>query len=325
MEIPESAPTSALARLARVARWARARWGILVAVGAPIVTVATIVIPVIADASVRMTSVETLAIETSEMLTAEPSTEQASDTQAAVAGAPVAGFGSIETISISPLGRDRDWRVRSDAPWDTFPGTDPGSPYGCSPAQLAWLEQWGRRKALEVWNGYLTMSNTASDGASMSLRNLRSVGVFVVPEVPEVEVVCGGGMGGGEDIIVVEHVLGSPEPATLFNEHDGMPPGSPAVVNIAPGQYVQLLANLIFPAEFDHADFTGDFVADLTIGDTTTTVTLFEGLTRVSPPEISTVSLQIFGTDISCFAATYTRCTIAEFVQYMQADPGFTR
>jgi hypothetical protein len=104
-----------------------------------------------------------------------------------------------------------------------------------------------------------------------------------------------------------------------------MPPGSPAVVNIAPGQYVQLLAILTFPPTLDNADFTGDFVADLAIGDTTTTVTLFEGLTRVSPPEITTTTLRIVGDEIMCGPDSFDPCTIPLFIEQLHADPGFTR
>jgi hypothetical protein len=323
---PDPDASTVLAPMARLVRWARPRWGVLVAVGAPLVTVATIVIPLVADANVRMTSVETLTVESAELGTDEPGQADPADAVAAVESSAVDGFASAESVSHSPSGGNRDWVVRSDAPFDQFPvGGEPAQATACSAAQIAWLEQWGRRKVLEVWNGQLTLSNTASDGASMSLRNIRSVGVFVVPEVPEVAVVCGGGQGGGDELLVFRHELGSSTPAVLVGDHDGMPSGSPAVINIAPGQYRQVLGLFEFPPALDNADFTGDLVADLAIGDATTQVTLFEGFTRVSPPEITTTTLRIVGNEILCGPDSFDPCTIPLFISQLHADPGFTR
>lgn len=326
---PDAEPTSHVVKapsaLSRFGRWARPHWGVLVAVGAPLITVLTIVIPLIADAGVKLSSAETLRVETADgtspVLAAGPSDDGGA---AAAVAAGVEGLNSAETLAhpASDGGYDRGWRVRSDAPWEQFPASEPGQQYGCSAAQIAWLEQWGRRTVNEVWDGYLTLSNTANDGASMSLANLRSVGEFIVPEVPEVSVICGGGIGGGEDIIIVRHELNSPMPAVFGAQHESMPEGTPAVVNIAPGQFVHMLAYFTRPAGLEHADFRGDFVAEVTAGGTTTTVTLFEGFTRVAPPEIQSVELWVNGDRMDC---GYQACTIGEFVEMLHADPGFTR
>lgn len=308
--------------VARLTGWVRARWGLLVAVVAPIVTLLTLVIPLIADANVRTTSVETLMIGGGSEVEVAPAEEGVVTAQSA----GTVGLASVEMIGEEGPDVDRVWRVRSDAPFETFPLSTVYEGAACSPAQIEWLEQWGRRYSAQVWNGYLTLSNSATDGSAMAVSNMHSVGTFTTPEVPEVAAECGGGIGAGSEIILVTQALGTTEPATFRGSYFGLPSGSPAVINIAPGQFVQMAFSFWDPDVRQISDFAGSLVADVTVGSETTQVTLFEGFTRVAQPEIESTTLRIVGEYIYCGPdGGWDDCTIDTFVSQLMADPGYIR
>ena len=307
----------------RAVRWVRKHWGLSVAVVVPLVTVATIVIPLIADASTRFTSVDTLAVDGVSVGDSAPVEEALPEVVTAQAASTV-GLGSVEVVDDADQRSDRYWRVRSDAPFDQFPLSTESGDTPCSPAQIAWLERWGYRESTSIWNGLLTLSNTATDGSSMSVRNIHSVGTFTKPEVPEVPVACSGGTGAGAEVVPMEQVLGTDSPATLQSEYRGAPAGSPAVLNIAPGEFIPTYTFFKRLPEDTYSHFAGSLVADVEIGGQTTQVTLFNGFTRIAPPEITTTTLRIIGTEVLCGPDSgFDPCTLELFIEQLHADPAF--
>jgi hypothetical protein len=291
-------------------------WGVLVAIVVPVVTVLTLVLPLIVDANHRVTSAQTLQVGT-------PSgapTRQGVGAQAAVHTALNAR--ELEGESVGESFPDAYWRVSADAPWNTLPADAGDGGSSCSTAQLAWLDKWGQREIADVWNGYLSLTNTASDGSSMSIKNIHSVGTFVTPKSPQVAVECATGIGGFSTIIALKQTLGSSSPAVYLDDSSGGQPGAPASINIAPGQYDQVWV------DFDrgkhlHDNFTGDLVADVVVGDTTTHTVLFKGLTREGAVAITTTSLTIASGTFEC-GSSQIECTLAEFVAELKADPAYT-
>ena len=319
-EDPAPAPAGSI-RFAVLKR----RWGLLVAIVVPVVTVATLVIPLVADAGRRVTSPTTLAVGSG---TDAPG-------PAPAAGAPGAGSaGSADVAPASLTARelegeavtdqfpDSEWRVPVSAPWDTFPmSSDPGTG-SCTGEQIDWLEKNGRRDIADIWNGYLTLNNTATDGSSLSIRNVRSVGAFLAPGSPEVQVHCALGIGGASSIIYLRQDLGTDHPAVYGDDSSG-PEGTPATINIAPGQYVQLVVAFDHGTQHVNDDFSGSLVADVVTGDTTTTAVLFQGFTREGAPAITTTSLTIYGNSLECGRKLVDPCSMTEFVGLLKADPGY--
>jgi len=290
----------------------------MVAVVVPVVTVLTIVIPLVADANTRITSVDTLAID------AGPAGDEAqpvdeAEPEVVLAASSTVGLGSEEVVNAA--GRDLTWRVRWDAPFETIPLCAYSD--ACVAEQTAWLDTWGRPVGDDIWNGYLTLSNTATDGSSMSVRDIHSVGTFIRPEVPEVTVTLRGGEGDGSQLVVMQQTLGSTDPATFSGTYFGAPDGSPAVINIAPGEFIQTLTYFTRSDGDEHADFTGSLVADVEVGGVSTPVVLFDGFTRVGPPQLSSTILRINGDFVACGVDGWDDCTIPLFVEQLRADPEF--
>lgn len=320
---PNAADDSRPSTLGALAARLRHHWGVLVAIVVPLVTVATIVIPLIADANQRLTSAQTLEVGTSTTAPTAARTAPAAvgDAKAAVAASDL---NSRELVgqSIAEQFPNSNWRVAADAPWDTFPVSEADDVYTCTSAQVEWLTKWGRRDIADIWNGYLTLTNTATDGSAMSVRNIHSVGEFIEPKSPEVAVYCALGTGGESSIIPLEQDLGTNHPAVFADSSGGGPQGAPATLNIAPGQYLQIFVDFKRGKHVTD-DFSGSLVGDIVVGGTTTHTVLFNGFTREGAPAISTTSLTVFGNYLQCGPDFTNRCTIAQFVSQLKTDPGY--
>ena len=298
-------------------------WGLFVAIVVPVVTLATLVIPLIADANQRLTSAHTLEVGTN---TSAPVGASHSSPSAAADGATTSLASSLsarelEGELVTDMLPNANWREPVDAPWDTFPINAGDNINTCTDTQVAWLAKYGRRDIADVWNGYMTLSNTATDGSAMSVRNIHSVGTFVQPKSPEVEVYCAYGIGGFSSIIPLTQDLGTKDPAVYADNDSGGQQGTPATLNITPGQYVQIWVDF---ARGKHItdDFSGDLVGDVVVGDTTTSTVLFKGFTREGAPTITTTSLTIYGNYVSC-GKSFDACSIDQFLSQVKADPGY--
>jgi len=295
--------------------WAKRRWGLLVAVMLPAITVATVVIPLAADAGTRLTSADTLIVSGTDSTAAPASSGAQADLASALSSRELLGESIGENFP------NVFWRVAANAPWETFP-VEPTATGSCSANQLVWLAKYGRRDIADIWNGYLTLKNTATDGSSMSVRNIRSVGTFIAPASPEVAVQCNLGIGGASEIIPLKQDLGTDAPAVFAEDYGDLPAGTPGTLNLAPGQYLQVVMFFNHDGANHTSDFSGSLVADVVVGDKTTKQVLFDGFTREGAPAISATSLTIYGDQFTCVGAV-TPCTLDEFIAKLKADPAY--
>ena len=313
---------SASARSELVARL-KHHWGLLVAIVVPVVTAATLVIPLVADANSRVTSSQTLVVGTSSDAPAAgrtPSAAAGGGSKGTVASA--LSSQELEGELASDVNSNANWRVPATAPWKTFPLTSDEDLNSCSDAQVAWLAKYGRRDIADIWNGYLSLSNTATDGSAMSVRNIHSVGAFLKPSSPEVSVYCNLGIGGESSIIPLTQDLGTNH-AAVYAGGTGSLEGTPATLNIAPGQYVQIWVDFTRASSHATDDFSGSLVGDVVVGDMTTSTVLFNGFTREGVPGIGSTSLTIYGSTFTCGPTGQDPCTIDQFVSQLKADPGY--
>jgi hypothetical protein len=252
MPEPESATS-----LPRPPRW-------LIATGAAIatlVTAATIIIPIVADANRRDTSTDTLTIEE------QPAA--AADTSTAVGVDLAAGFNPYDQTGdgVSDI-----WAI----PLDAFE-TMPFDSEGCTPEREAWLLENNLQDSVPP---AVTLRNDATDGAAMTIDEIRFEGERSSEVTRVVGVQCGGyGGDAGIQFVNVPLAGGSAvygEPPWGDSTLGIAPAGSPVVLNLSPGELVQLMLYA------DRAGFTGRFsgsiVGDVTVGDTTERVVLADGL-----------------------------------------------
>lgn len=296
--------------------WIRRQWGLIIAVLVPIVTLATIVVPLVADASVRLTSAETLVVATAD----DPGVVQ----EVAVVQSSVTALGAEELVGASVVEQAPNdfWRVQATAPWGTFPLDPSPDAFFCTSDQIAWLEQWGRRDLADVWNGYLSLNNTAADGSAMSIRNIHSVGTFTQPAVVEVDVDCASSRGAFSEIIPLRQNLGTDTPAVFDIAYRDYPEGSPATLNIDPGEFLQIVVFFTQDPERT-SDFAGSLIADVLVGDQTSQVVLVDGLTRQGAAGIRTTKLTIAGHTVACGADGMQNCSIPEFISQLESDPAY--
>ncbi|MFT4284085.1 MAG: hypothetical protein QM598_04555 [Protaetiibacter sp.] len=254
-----------------------------IAIGGALVTVvtaATIIIPIVADANRRETSVDTLTVETNAPLGAAP----------ASVGVELAdGFNPYDQTGD---GLSDIWAIPLDAV-----ETMPFDGAGCTPERLAWLAENNLQDSVPP---AVTLRNDATDGSAMTVDDIRFEGDRS-DEVTRVVYVQCAGYGGDAGFQFVEVPLagGSAvygEPPWGDSTSGLAPAGSPVVLNLSPGELVQLMLYA------NHDGFTGRFsgsiVGDVTVGDTTEQVVLASGMNFYTLESIG--SFTLFGADIDC-------------------------
>lgn len=294
---PESADAARLRRR-KIIKVASITGAIVV----PVVTVLTMVIPVVADWNARSTSIDTLGTDDQGSLSelaVDPSGLPTSDPVAA----PVYDGGGFMHV------QRMEWdggTVPADAPFETFPA---GSGVeGCTPEQHAWLLEWGVPLEYAVVGNQFR--NDATTGASLSLRNLRAEGEFVEPEVPRVSVWCAtGGKGDVAPPIWTGLTLGDPAPALFIENPDAayydssqvLPPdliGTPFVQNLAPGEYAQVY--LVLETLDETKDFVGRVVVDVVVNGAVYESVVKEGRIQTGPPGVESLSVLVSGGVAHC-------------------------
>lgn len=226
------------------------------------ITAATIIIPIVADANRRESSAETLTIETNAPLEAVP---------AAAVGVELAdGFNPYDQTGD---GVTDIWAIPLDA-FDSMPFDGDG----CTPERLAWLAENNIQDSVPP---AVTLRNDATDGSAMTIDEIRFEGERSNESTRVVTMQCAG-YGGDAGIQFVDVPLagGSAvygEPPWGDSTAAGVAPaGSPVVLNLSPGELVQLM--LYANRDGFTGRFAGAIVADVTTGDTTEQVVLADGL-----------------------------------------------
>lgn len=255
-------------------------------VGATAVTAATIAIPIIATSQQRETTTETLVV--------------------AAGTTPVVPIGvEFSKSNTSATDDPYSWLVPANAPWETFPLLSVADS-GCDAQQVAWLGEHGINPdtaVLGLMN--LDLRNDATDGASMTVTNIRADGDLGL-DTPLISVGCAYvGAAGGPQVISLDY---SGEPAVwaeASSDTDGeiKPVGSIVSVDLAAGQLEQLYVLL---PENQTAVFTGDIVADVRVGGEDSVVALVSDVVAIPRP------FAAFRVD-AISSTTAMKCTIGEW------------
>jgi hypothetical protein len=263
----------------------RRRLGIAVAVGVPVVTAATILIPLIADSGSRPTSLDTVEVGTD-------------------SDVPIVPAGHVSATLSDFVNVYRSWFVPLDAPFSSVPTGPAAEGLRCSQEQWEWLEQWELKpEGLGVINDgtptIVDMANTATDGASLSITNLRAQHDDNIATIPAVRVVCAPPLGGFEYLQMVEVDFAGEEPAAWGAFTEGLDeapqtPGTIFTLNLAPGEATQLGLIPHWPA----GQFRGSVVADVTAGGATETVVILDGIFR--PEATIPVTFMFAGEYLMC-------------------------
>ena len=176
--------------------------------------------------------------------------------------------------------RQTYWRLPVSVSLASFPTEVEPYAVQCTEAQLAWLEE--NATEVDSRENLVTLRNAATTGGSLSIENIRYAGVEVAGE-PWVMLRCPrGGIGGAGPQPVMLSVDGSASTwGTAYPESDNLwPPGSPATINIAPGE---VYTNVFIETDLVHYDQRGPVVGDMSGGSET--VVLIEDL-RVDRPGV---------------------------------------
>jgi hypothetical protein len=254
---------------------------------AAVIGVASIAVPMIADAQQRGTSTDTLVLNP----TIEPEADELATSAplaAASDGSPALGLSEADMNPVDDgPGANMTFWVPIDAPWSTLP--DDGwqqagkyNLYGCSQAQYDWLVTHAVSKATQ--GGLFDFVNSAADGGALSIRSIRSEGTFSAQTPARVKVDCDGpGIGAGDDFTVVEVTLGADSPA-IVAASSILPVGSLFSRDLAPGEVGQVFIRVVNPDPTK--DFEGRIVADVVVGAVESTVAIEEGFLWRSAPAI---------------------------------------
>ncbi|MCS0498740.1 hypothetical protein [Protaetiibacter mangrovi] len=251
--------------------------GVLVTV----VTAATIAIPLIADANRRDTSAGTLTVETDEP----------------IASAALASVGVELADGFNPYDQTGDgvtdvWAIPLEA-FDSMPIDGDG----CTPERLAWLAENNLQDSVPP---AVTLRNDATDGQAMTVDEIRFDGERTSESTRVVAVQCAGyGGDAGLQFVDVPLAGGSAvygEPPWGDSTTGVAPAGSPVVLNLSPGELVQLM--LYANRDGFTGGFSGSIVADVTVGDARETVTLADGLSFYTLEYMDTFYL--YGPTIGC-------------------------
>lgn len=208
------------------------------------------------------------------------------------------------------LGFRETYMIPIDTDWASFPDLGPANDlYVCTEAQVEWLAARG----LKVADTYfLEFTNTASDGSSLTVSDIRGDGT--VPDSPtRVAFECQYPQGGEIPLQFGKLTLGSSEAAIFEAEHpeggglsgEGDVLGeafSPVVFNLEPGEVARLHLSVESLGKF-----TGRIVATVTSGQTKGLLVIAEGYgtdraTRESG--LDDFSVLLFG-GIHCNGADY--------------------
>lgn len=157
------------------------------------------------------------------------------------------------TVTVEPIVSSAvSFAVPVSAPWAEFPG----SMDRCSDEQLAWLQVHGRpmqeRYLIEV-------TNTAKEGATLSLKDFRGVGAASESAQRSVSVVCdSSGVPSQLRAASLDPATGAP---AEYEQNNPNIPDNPLVYNLAPGETGQIAFSLR-----SALDFGGQIIATVALG-----------------------------------------------------------
>lgn len=226
-----------------------------------VVTAATTFIPIVADMLANETRPDSLVVGDDALGGEDQPGGVPTSEPVALEDGPVIGDLADEVSPADVV----IWNVPVDAPFASFPAEGWTVADGCGADQLAWLEEHAGRDKVAGWNLGVFVRNTATDGASMSIDNVRLEGEWT-PGAPTVALQCGPGVGGDPVQFGLLQRSGAPatwgeDPYLEYGEGAavGAVEGTPLTLNLAPGELGIL--ELLIPAVDE--SFEGRLVADM--------------------------------------------------------------
>lgn len=212
--------------------------GIIAAIAAPTITIAAVAIPILANLGERSTSIETIEIS-----------ETRSD--------------------VDPIGSVVDhestwsWTIDFDAPIETFPIVDARPPgTACTDAELEWLQTYaeplGNLSLTHLFE--IEVSNTATTGGALSLSDIHFETTETEPTTGRIELSCPGLGGTGGLTPATLRSDGSPAVYADSYNAEQVVAGTPAVLNLGPGETQILQLGLDSQASLTE-NHTGNIVA----------------------------------------------------------------
>ena len=171
------------------------------------------------------------------------------------------------TVSVEPVESQRIavFAVPITAAWETFPT----SQNVCDDRQLAWLEERGTRLTERF---LVSVSNTADEGAMLSLKDFRGQGEVSATTPAHVAVTCDQAGAGPSNL---RSALVDPSSGRIgaYVDPETSAPAAPLVFKLAPGENGQFALNIQ-----SSADFVGSIVFTEALGGASRIVPLpFEG------------------------------------------------
>ncbi|MFZ1382982.1 MAG: hypothetical protein WAS54_09400 [Scrofimicrobium sp.] len=266
----------------------KSRTGALIAAIGTVVTVTVLGVTGYNYISNRPSSVETLVVR-------EVRTEVEQSEEATLPDEPTEEVAAEEDEQLRIVGEQKQsqsmedqlaWQVPVTAPLSTFPtdlvANEGGTFDGCSEAQLAWLREYGTQGSYlggsDIGAAFsLLVSNEASEGAALSLGNIRFDG-SEIPADPVVSFHCpSGGRGDGLIQRIIVGVDGQPavfgEGLSAYQGQEAFPPGAPATINVKPGEILPVV--ILRDASVDVSrQYEGKLLAEVLDGSGETVVLL---------------------------------------------------
>lgn len=282
--------------------------GLAAATLLPMITVASIAVPIITELGERQSSPESLQVE--EAHEVDPA-------------APVAVIGEL---SNDRQGYNEFWRIPVSAELSEFPAPSPDEHGGfvCGEEQYRWLESQGEwfHPGLPDNTFTVTLRNSASTANALSLGNIRFEGEEIAEE-PRYNFYCNRG-GRGAGTLSQLLVLGDTGEAAVYSEPvnasgaEEMPAGAPVVLNLSPGEVI--VVTLTRGGAFDpQRSFKGSILADVIDGDGETVVLVKDIVFHREPLQKFELQYGQFGMPDGVFycgepgnASTFASCSIAE-------------
>lgn len=171
---------------------------------------------------------------------------------------------SLDSLTVSVEAADSQrigvFAVPITAPWQTFPTSEST----CDASQLAWLEANGTPLPERF---LVSVSNTADDGAMLSLKDFRGEGEATGSVPLHVAVTCD--QAGGASNLRSALIDPSTDRVGVYVAADPSQPASPLVFTLAPGENGQFALSIR-----SSADFSGAIVFTEALGDQSRVVTL---------------------------------------------------
>jgi hypothetical protein len=257
-----------------------------------LIGIASIVIPLVFVATTRTTSVDSVQIDT-QQASGEGAGLGASGSALEVVDPGLAPKALGAGVDDSRVDGFEEFVISVDAPWaELWAMIDPNFPGCVTPDQMEWLRTHGT--VIPPHDLTMQISNTASSGSEVTVRDIRAQGSLTPPPGDTVAVSWYTCSGAGVDGIYAHMTVGVDpvalydacyaqyEDSCYFSSGVAPTPGDPVVFGIRPGETRTL--NLSYDQT---VDFVGRFVATVEVDGEIATIDLSPGAADIVAPMVT--------------------------------------